>query len=101
MTDDFKDVLLISTKFTATEDGEGTRLDCVTRFGMSPELNQQSYEFQHDLLEQVYEAFEELLEQLAYKIMEESGLEEEWEEEWDRGVEAYEAMNAEKRRKMN
>jgi hypothetical protein len=33
--------------------------------------------------------------------MEETGLEEEWEEEWEQGVKAFEEMSAEKRRKMN
>ncbi len=98
---DFKDVLLISTKFESNGEGDNKNIECITRFGMSAELQEQSYEFQHNLLEQIYSAFEELLEQLAYKVMEESGLEEEWEEEWERGVKAFEEMNAEKRRKMN
>lgn len=97
----FKDVLIISTKLDFEPDGDNTRVDCTTRFGMCPELQEQSYEFQHNLLEQVYLAFEELLEQLAFKVMEESGVEEEWQDEWERGVKAFEEMNAEKRRKMN
>jgi hypothetical protein len=98
---DFKDVMLISTKFEASNKGDETNIECITRFSMSAELQEQPYEFQHNLLEQIYSAFEELLEQLAYKVMEETGLEEEWEEEWEQGVKAFEEMNAEKRRKMN
>ena len=98
---DFKDVLIISTKLDFEPDGDNTRVDCTTRFAMCPELQEQTYEFQHNLLEQVYSAFEELLEQLAFKVMEESGVEEEWQDEWERGVKAFEEVNAEKRRKMN
>ena len=99
--DDFRDVLLISTKLSFEPDGDDTRVDCTTRFGMSPELEEQSYEFQHDLLEQVYLAFEELLEELAYKVMKESGLEEQFQEEWEQGVKNFEKIIARKRRKMN
>jgi hypothetical protein len=98
---DFKDVMLISTKFESNNKGDETNLECTTRFAMSAELQEQTYEFQHTLLERIYSAFEELLEELAYKVMEETGLEEEWEEEWEQGVKAFEEMSAEKRRKMN